>query len=429
MNKKLHSSHWLISGVFLSFLALFIPAVSANPDNSSPPAAHQEIQQFLDSVILTAHPYQFDHNNDGKIDMTIYPLKTTSPDLASTYTTIDQAIGQQRFVFREDPRNYRPSLKRPNFNENTAVYGPSRGNPGNYGPGIVGQSFGRSRTFYQSGQMFRGGGQNRGIGGGGVLGGSRDRRYRNQGGYQGSRTYGRTRDSGPYRYRNRPSYSRRSSPNNSLSAPTGRAREFEMDVFCFEKNRPIVQSIRSGSPKEFTYGGMASPTLRKQLILTNRQPDIHRIIAAELKRLGITSRSEAFTDILHQPEIQQTIDYYVLHTAKILRENEEITGMIIARGDGEILCGDVYASSDLFTKMFPHLIQSAALDVYLPRKTRRYIPKNNAENFLKTMTQPQTWQPQTFQTFRLISPEMVGEIVVDTEADIPTIVHFEAYPR
>ncbi|GAJ25145.1 unnamed protein product, partial [marine sediment metagenome] len=130
--------------------------------------------------------------------------------------------------------------------------------------------------------------------------------------------------------------------------------ESKVDVLCVEEWRLIEESRMRGEPEFFSYAGMASPFVRKELILFPNQKNIHKIIAKELRRLNVYSRTNALTDVFENQDIKKIIDYYVANSKYILneKENKDVSGMIIKTGSGKILCVDIYSSPDLFKKMF-----------------------------------------------------------------------------
>jgi len=401
----------LVSVVLLFGISSFCGEVYAQRKVPIASQSNETISGFLASVAFCRHACHFDHDGDGITDMVVYPLKTTVPDLTTKYVTLAQAVRRCELVLREHPRNY----------------GPRRGlrigsGARNTGPNILAQYMGSSRGYYQGGQMLRGGGQGRGFRGGGVLGGGyQGGPYIGGGGYSGGYRGGRYGPSGYSGYGRGGGYRDR---YHLRSQSAGTMPEFEMDVFCFEKGRIITESMKAGSSEYFSYSGLASPLVRKALILATNQRNIDRIIAAELHELGVASSTGAFNHVFDSQGIAAIINYYVYHTQNILDDNADVSGMIIARGDGEILCADIYSSPDLFKQMFGQLMQSGALGV-CKRTTRRGYREMNVDKFLNDIKQAQGWKRATSQTYKHISSALVSETILDGAK----CVHLEAYSR
>ena len=187
-----------------------------------------------------------------------------------------------------------------------------------------------------------------------------------------------------------------------------------------------------GNSEIFSYAGMASPFVRKELVLFPNQKNIHMIIAKELRRLNVYSRTNALTDVFNNQNIKKIIDYYVANSEYILneKENKNISGMIIKTGSGKILCVDIYSSPDLFKKMFSQLMQSAALGAYQTReKSRKHLGQGDVEKFLYDLKQVEKLKKETTETYRLCLPKIISEALLDSDKNGIRVVHLEAYPR
>ncbi len=178
LEKKLST---VVSGVVL-FAALFSSKATANTRNPRIKAKHI-ITNFLSSVELGKDVYDFDHDEDGIVDMYIYPLKTTNPDLETKYITLEEASNKKQIILKENtrviPNRNNPQGGYPILAQYSgSVYGAtSTQYPGSgYGP-----------SYYPRGGMLGGGWQGRGFGSGGVLGGYGSGGNR---GYPGYRGYG-----------------------------------------------------------------------------------------------------------------------------------------------------------------------------------------------------------------------------------------------
>jgi len=350
----------------------------------------QQISQFLASAQLGDSRYDFDHNHDGIVDMSIYPLRIENPDPGEEYITLNMAIESGELILREDPRNYLT----------THPYG--RGITSQVPRfGILGTQIGQQIIFVQVGQAYRGGGQGRGSRRGGL--------------------YGRS-ERGPLERTYASSNYKSKSDIASLFGVGG--QEFEVDVLCFEKRRSIAKSMGSGDSEFFSYAGMASPSIRKKIVLLPTQRHINKSIKKELKQFDIDSRTYALNDIFTKQDVKEILDYYAAGSRRILDEDKGASGMIVT-GSERILCMDLYCSADLFEKMFPELVKSAALEVYKTQKKARYYSKTDVEAFLYDAQQARGWRRYVPQVYRHISSELIGGAVKAG----PQVVHVEMYPR
>jgi len=373
----------------LPLIALFFcDAIFAGSQRAGPARPDEIIAEFVASVEISGRLYSFDHNGDGLADMTVYPLRTRNPDLETEYITLEEAVKDGRVILRENPRNYGPDR--------------SRGNRT-----VLAADLSTRPVYFQIGTGLRGGGQARGFGGGGVM----------QGAGRGG------------------GFSSVSTPAGALGvwfqlpgAPVGAPPELEVDVLCFEKGRLIHESMESGTSEYFTYAGLASPSVRKKLIYSSSQPSVDKIIAKELKRYGVSSKTRALTDIFENQDVLRTVRYYAVNSRKVLDENENVSGMIIASRDGSILCADMYASPDLFERMFTGLIKSAALEMCKKgRKTRSRGA--DVEKFLRDVRGARRWKRKSSQAYSHISSRLISEAVLYSARNGAKFVHLEAYPR
>ena len=205
--------------------------------------------------------------------------------------------------------------------------------------------------------------------------------------------------------------------------------EIKLDALCFEKWRLIKESRRRGEPEFFTYAGMASPTIRKKLVLFPNQTNIHVEIEKELRLLGVQSTTRAFIDIFKHPGIKKVIDYYVADSKKVLAKDKSISGIIVTDGS-KILAADVYSSPELFRKMFPQLMQSAAIAVCIPdHQSRKQLDSSDVRRFLDELKKARKLKKESSQTYKLYSKKLISGAELFTDTKGTRVVHVEAYPR
>jgi len=191
----------------------------------------------------------------------------------------------------------------------------------------------------------------------------------------------------------------------------------------------IEESRRLGEPEYFYYAGMASPFVRKELVLFPNQIKAHIAIERELRRLGVYSRTKALADVFKDRNIKEIIDYYVANSKEVLEKNKGISGMIVTSRN-RILCADIFPSPDLFKQMFPQLMQSAALGVFRTHeKSKKHLGEADVEAFLHGLKSVEKLKKETSQTYRLCSPTLVSEAVLHSDENGMKLVHIEAYPR
>jgi len=422
MKKRLKT---ILQGLGLAVLLFAIPSSEsetalARARKRYKVEAKEAVTRFLSSVRLVKKAYDFDHDGDGVVDMSVYPLKTNEPDLESKYLTLEEAISKKQLIIKENP-SLSVVRKEP---------------PSSYS--VFGQYWGSGSIYSPRGGQLRGGYQNRGFGRGGVLGGGyygrrssggygpgRGRSGRGYYGYEGfsgigfedsdlgGRSFGRKFQSGR---------------NKNIVEPAEQPG-FEVDALCFEKWRLIDESRRLGEPEYFYYAGMASPFVRKELVLFPNQTKAHIAIEKELRRLGIHSRTKALADVFKDRNIKEIIDYYVANSKGVLEKNKGISGMIVTSRSG-ILCADIFPSADLFKKMFPQLMQSAALGVCgTHEKNRKHSGEADVAEFLRDLKGVEKLKKETSQTYRLCAPTLVSEAVLYSDENGMKLVHIEAYPR
>ncbi|MBN1845726.1 MAG: hypothetical protein JW810_08595 [Sedimentisphaerales bacterium] len=411
----------LLALLLLGIWMVPYPAVRAASSGAGPAQETQAITDFLSSLERAGGPMAFDHNADGRADMQVYPLRTRTPDDQTSYVTLSQAMQTGQFVLREDPRNYNANY----FNSPLVQNLQQR-----YGPNVVAQYTGSSNVFAQRGTGIQGGGQNRSFGSSGVYGrssGSYGRSSRGTGS-RGSRTgsYGTGGTRGSYGtggYRG--AYL---SGGRSDMVAAAEPADMELQLWCFEKNRIIPQAIQSGNSDLFNFAGLASPSVRRKLVTASSQKQVDRIVARELQRLGVQSRTLALHDIFTEPSIYDTMRFYAQQSQEILASCPDSTGMMVLDGSGRILCLDVYANVDLFRQMLPSLLQSAALDVYAAAPAEPVASDSLAAEFLIRVQTLNDWEKVSRQAYQHVSNTLVGEMVLLGDAGQTRMVHLEIYP-
>ncbi|NIP28709.1 MAG: hypothetical protein GWN67_15155 [Phycisphaerae bacterium] len=430
MKKRLEK---ILSAVVLGVL-LFAPLFNSNATaNTRRPRikAKYVITKFLSSVELGKDVYDFDHDRDGIVDMYIYPLITTNPDLETKYITLEEASKKRQIILKEDPRVI-PNRDNPQGSYPIlAEYSGS-----NYGATFTQySSFGYGPSYYPRGGMLGGGWQNRGFGSGGILGGYGQGVYR---GYPGYRNYGRfgfkEEDFEENDFRKATAVAVEDFSSKNVKAQYA-SLDFsnndigtKVDALCFEKWRLIEESRFRGQPIRFSYVGMASPFIRKELISFPNQINIHIAIEKELRKLGVYSRTMAFADVFKNKDIKGVINYYITNSKKVLK-NKDIAGMIITDRN-KILCADVYSSPDLFKKMCSQLMQSSALGVLQKdRRSRTDLKKADVKEFLYNLKKVENLKKETSQTYKLFSRKIISGAELYSDTNGTRVVHLEAYPR
>jgi hypothetical protein len=434
MKKRLETILSAFGAGILLFAVLFNSNATANTRRPRI-KAKQIIIKFLSSVELGKDVYDFDHDKDGFVDMYIYPLKTTNPDLETRYITLEEASKKREIILKEDPR------VNPNRNNPQGSYPILAQYSGSgYGATFTQYpNFGYGPSYYPRGGMLGGGWQNRGFGSGGILGGYGPGgygpgSYRGYPGYRGYGGYGfKEEDFEENDFRKAAAvamndFSFENIKAKHLSLDSSNKIETRVDALCFEKWRLIEESRFRGQPIRFSYVGMASPFIRKELISFPNQINIHIAIEKELRKLGIHSRTMAFADVFKDKDVKEVINYYITNAKKVLN-NKGIAGMIVTDRN-KILCADVYSSPDLFKKMYFQLMQSSALGVLQKdRRSRKHLQEADVKEFLYNLKKVENLKKETSQTYKLFYRKIISGAELYSDKNGTRVVHLEAYPR
>jgi len=405
----------------------------------------EAVSEFLSSIELTDNTYALDHDADGIPDMHVYTLLTSAPDLKTQYITLEEAMRDKLVVLKEDLSTPFLSMKEPPTSV-VAQIGYSRGYGRSSGRGYSssygrGSGYGRgSSMYYGRGSMTGGGYQSRGFGRGGTFGSSYGYGRSDYSNYN-------TRGYGPYgKLESNRDTTKAVEPLTLAAidqAPVGTEQEYpaigsprpdeveevKVDALCFEKWRLIKESRRRGDSEFFTYAGMASPSIRQKLLLMPNQTNIHIAIEKQLRKLGVQSKTKAFIDIFKDPRIKKVIDYYVAQSRKIAADEKQISGILVTTNN-RILAADIYSSPDLFRKMLPQLMQSAAIDVCGPqRQSRKRVDADEASKFIREIKALQKLKRESPETYKLFSPKMISAVDILSEPEQTRVIHLEAYRR
>jgi len=463
MKKSLEKTIWGFVIAVLLFAAFSLKSnkVSAKTRKPEKVRVKQTIAGFLSSVELGEHVYDLDHTGDGVADMYIFPLLTSNPDLETRYTTLEEAARKKQVILKENLRNRSLNKKDPPSSYNIVAqgmimggsrygsrygYGSGYGGGSRYGYGSgygggsrYGYGSGGGSTYYPRGGMIGGGWQSRGFPTGGTLGGYGRGGSRGYGGYRGGYMGFGFKDDSPKQSDLNTAVALTefdfgdakfaSSQNTANLEAEDKGEEVEVRALCFEKWRLIEESRRIGDSEYFSYVGMASPRVRKELVLFPNQTNIDKVIAKELRELGVLSKTSALADVFKNEGMKKIIDYYKANSKKVLTKDRGISGIIVTDRH-RILCADVYSSPVLFKKMFSQLMQSAALGVCQKhRKSRKILGKGDVEKFLSDLKQVQNLKKETSQTYRVFYPKIISGAELCSDRNGTRVIHLEAYPR
>lgn len=170
------------------------------------------------------------------------------------------------------------------------------------------------------------------------------------------------------------------------------SRKIPIAAFCVESGR----WTKRGNEQAGTFGSSADVASSRDLKLAAKvardQGDVWKNVAVAQDKLSKTvgtrvnsAESESSLQLaVENPQVQQTADGYIKEISRIVYTKRNVIGYVFAI-NGKVNSADVYASSVLFTKLWPKLLRATAIEAISElRRGQKSEPvsKENARTFL-----------------------------------------------
>lgn len=150
-----------------------------------------------------------------------------------------------------------------------------------------------------------------------------------------------------------------------------------LPVYCSERGRWTFSSDK------FESGGIAAaPSLRQKILEKKDQAEIWEGIREESEKLGASSSTEAFKDVYVAENVDKEMKSYLRRFESVPQLHKNTIGVAVGIR-GTIVAIDIFSSPDLFTKLWPKLLKSYALNAFGPASpTQLYDPRSEVREVL-----------------------------------------------
>ncbi|HEY2018471.1 MAG TPA: DUF6569 family protein [Bryobacteraceae bacterium] len=169
-----------------------------------------------------------------------------------------------------------------------------------------------------------------------------------------------------------------------LSTSSGRV---DVTAFCVEHGRWTQRGQESSQAFAAAPNAIASPEMKRAVKDSGDQRQVWAQVSASqdrlAKNLGAPVKSAAsessYQLTLEAPKVQQTAAGFRKDLSGLAGQHADALGYVVAV-NGKVTGADVYASHDLFRKLWPKLLESAAVEAMaVARPGERIAPPSMAE--------------------------------------------------
>jgi hypothetical protein len=143
----------------------------------------------------------------------------------------------------------------------------------------------------------------------------------------------------------------------------------DVPAFCVEHGRWTQRGSEAVQAFAASPNAIASPEMKRAVKASSRQTDVWAEVEAAqdrlAKNLGAPVKSAAsqssYQLTLEAPKVQQKTEAFKKELSQLAVEHPDALGYVLAV-NGKVTGADVYASHDLFRKLWPKLLESAAVE-------------------------------------------------------------------
>lgn len=153
-----------------------------------------------------------------------------------------------------------------------------------------------------------------------------------------------------------------------------------LNSFCVEHGR----WSRRGAEAVTTFGEAHQAIASKQLKMAVKMKQDQQAVWDQVARAQADLSSNLRTDVraaaaptsfamtLEAPAVQHSIDGFLEDLAGIVKGKEDVIGYAFAI-DGKLNCADVYASHDLFSKLWMKLLRASSVEAVSANRTAQWV--------------------------------------------------------
>lgn len=204
--------------------------------------------------------------------------------------------------------------------------------------------------------------------------------------------------------------------------PAG-ANRAPVAAFCVEAGRSFPRGNELSSSFQVASEQLPTRNLKLAAMLRRSQTDVWNGISqtqANLSRnIGDSVQApQSRTSLqltLEHPSVQQAAQAAINELSPLAQRQENAIGFVVAI-NGKIQSADVYASSDLFQRVYPKLLQASAVAALAERQAAKFdVPTAEAvQAFLAAPEQGQAYRQSLTARVNLIRQETAQSVLFET---------------
>lgn len=138
--------------------------------------------------------------------------------------------------------------------------------------------------------------------------------------------------------------------NDVLLGP--KIKDIIIPVYCCEQGRWQKTS------KDFSgFDMVAQPHLRNKLLSKYSQSEVWEDIKEEQARFSVSSSTSSLQDVYQDKKVQRQMNEYIVNIERIPRLEKDVVGVAAVTGD-RIVGIDIFSNPDLFSSLWPKLLKS-----------------------------------------------------------------------
>lgn len=156
----------------------------------------------------------------------------------------------------------------------------------------------------------------------------------------------------------------------------------EVPAFCVEHGRWTQRGAEPAQAFAASPSAIASPEMKRAVKASARQSDVWAEVEAAQARLAQSLRTpvksaaseSSYQLTLENPNVKRRIDDFKKELGVLAGNHPDALGFVLAV-NGKVTGSDVYASHELFVKLWPKLMESAAVEALAaPAQGRTFEP-------------------------------------------------------
>ncbi|MDP8979595.1 MAG: hypothetical protein M3O35_03275 [Acidobacteriota bacterium] len=161
---------------------------------------------------------------------------------------------------------------------------------------------------------------------------------------------------------------------NDMILPS-KSGKVALDAFCVEHGRWTGRGAESAAVFNGASQTVATRELKLAVKSKANQSEVWDQVAQAQSKLshnvaGTVRAAPSFTSMqltLEAPAVRQSIDTYISALSKVIDGKDDVVGYAFAI-NGKVNSADVYASRDLFLKLWPKLLRASAVEAVTDRQ-------------------------------------------------------------